>query len=266
MLDVENLLSELPKQQQQRDKSDWRTIQWDTISSPTTPSFPPESFTLAKRQDLRPTPCGNLPSPVEQVLIRNRLVYIKRDDLLRLKGSNVSGNKARKMYALNEISAEDFPECVVSYGGPQSNAMVALAAIVHSKNAELGTIPSFDIVEAPMVDEIGQLDGSEDDVKSDRRGMAVADADFARGESTSRPASNVRRRRFVYYTKTLPRFLRNQPNGNLFRAQTLGMEIVELSHDEYSRLFGTESGGRPEAHPDLEPPVPGDSLWVSTVV
>lgn len=42
------------------------------------------------------------------------------------------------------------------------------------------------------------------------------------------------RKRFVYYTKKLPRFLRNQPSGNLFRAMSLGTEIMELSPQEYS--------------------------------
>ena len=67
-------------------------------------------------------------------MVRDRILYVKRDDLLRLDRSGVSGNKARKFLALNELDAADFPDVVVSYGGPQSNAMVALAAIVSSKN------------------------------------------------------------------------------------------------------------------------------------
>jgi len=42
------------------------------------------------------------------------------------------------------------------------------------------------------------------------------------------------RKRFVYYTKKLPRFLRKSPSGNLFRATSLGTEMVELSHEEYN--------------------------------
>ena len=48
-------------------------------------------------------------------------------------------------------------------------------------------------------------------------------------------------RRFVYFTKNLPRFLRKQPSGNLFRAQILGMELIELSNNEYNDLFGGDS-------------------------
>ena len=149
------------------------------------------------------------PSPVDVHLIKERVVYIKRDDKLRLVGSQTSGNKARKMLALNGLSTAEFPNCVVSYGGPQSNAMVALAAVVRYKNEESGS-----------------------------------------------------RKKFVYYTKSLPRFLKTQPSGNLFRAMSLGMELKELSSDDYNQLFGGDWGGNVEAPPNLDPPEPGNSLWV----
>jgi len=71
-----------------------------------------------------------------------------------------------------------------------------------------------------------------------------------------------RTKRFVYYTKKLPRYLRKQPSGNLLRALSLGMEIVELSHDKYKELFGGDSGGTSTPPPSLEPPVPGKSVWI----
>jgi 1-aminocyclopropane-1-carboxylate deaminase len=156
------------------------------------------------------------PSPVDVIMVRDRLVYLKRDDQLRLPGSQVSGNKARKMLALNELTKEDFPTCLVSYGGPQSNAMLALAAIVRFQN--------------------------------EKSGLGTGDPD---------------RKRFVYYAKKLPRFLRNQPNGNLFRALSLGMELVEVSAEEYNDLFGGDWGGQSEAPKSLQAPVPRDSVWVS---
>lgn len=141
-------------------------------------------------------------SPVEVLTVRGRIIHVKHDDQLRLSGSGISGNKARKMYTLNEISASDFPQSLVSYGGPQSNSMLALAAIVNYKNREL-------LAENIM--------------------------------STTTKKSTTRGRepplRFVYYTKKLPRFLRNQPNGNLYRALSLGMELKELTHEEYNNLF-----------------------------
>jgi hypothetical protein len=155
------------------------------------------------------------PSPVDVVMVRDRLVYLKRDDQLRLPGSQISGNKARKMLALNDLEKEDFPTCLVSYGGPQSNAMLALAAIVRFQNEKAGL-------------------GTDD----------------------------PHRKRFVYYAKKLPRFLRNQPNGNLYRALSLGMELVEVSAEEYKDLFGGDFGGKSEAPKSLQAPVRSDSVWV----
>lgn len=172
------------------------------------------------------------PSPVEEKLIQGRRVFIKRDDLLRLHGSQISGNKARKMLAMNEIPTHDFPGCLVSYGGPQSNSMLALAALVNYKNREA------EVKENPSVEDASS---------------------FGIGNDMS---SQNRTKRFVYYTKKLPRFLRNQPSGNLYRAKTLGMEIKELSQQEYGDLFGGDYGGSPTPPLGLSPPVVGDSLWV----
>ena len=154
-----------------------------------------------------------LPSPIEAILVDSKRILIKRDDLLRLERSNVNGNKARKVLALSEmLTDEEFPEAVVSYGGPQSNAMLAIAAVVASKNEKM------DI-----------NDGS--------------------------------RKRFIYYTKKLPRYLRKQPNGNLLRAQSLGMELIELPNDRYQELFGGSNGGPVVPPVDLEPPEQ-DSIWI----
>ena len=76
-------------------------------------------------------------------------------------------------------------------------------------------------------------------------------------------STNMPKKQFIYYTKTMPRYLRKYPNGNLLRSLALGMEIRTLSHGEYSRLFGGLHGGSAMAPADLEPPLPGRSLWVS---
>jgi 1-aminocyclopropane-1-carboxylate deaminase/D-cysteine desulfhydrase-like pyridoxal-dependent ACC family enzyme len=232
MKDVDRLLSDLYKPSSTPDTGWGSVINWEqAVSSTTSTVSTADSFKFASYDYLRPS-C-TLPSPVEKTLVKDRIVYVKRDDLLRLLGSGVSGNKARKMYALNELLPRNFPACVVSYGGPQSNAMLALAAIVHSKN-----IAPEKKAEEPET-------RSNDDE-----------------QLPTRTSNDLTRKRFVYYTKTLPRFLRNQPNGNLFRAQALGMELVELTHGEYNDFFGSESGGRPEPPVGLSPPVPGHSLWV----
>ena len=161
-------------------------------------------------------------SPIERLLVRDRLVYVKRDDALHLPGSNVCGNKGRKFLSLNGIPSSDFPDAIVSYGGPQSNAMVALAAIVNSKNNNAASSSS----------------------------------------SVDANATAKKKKRFVYYTKTMPRYLRKNPNGNLLRATALGMEMRTLSHDGYADLFGGLHGGSALAPADLDPPIPGRSLWI----
>jgi 1-aminocyclopropane-1-carboxylate deaminase/D-cysteine desulfhydrase-like pyridoxal-dependent ACC family enzyme len=172
-----------------------------------------------------------------RILGGGRTVYIQRDDLLKISPSGISGNKARKMWALDRIPAQNFPSCIVSYGGPQSNSMLALAAIVNAKNRQLA-------------EEMQQ--------QSDMQ----TDPQLATQQQQQQQYSQSPMIRFVYYTKTLPRFLRNQPSGNLFRATSLGMELRELSHDEYSNLFEdhVDSEGKPPVA--LQPPPYPDSLWV----
>ena len=200
------------------------------------------------------------PSSVERVLIRDRLVFLKRDDCLHLPGSNISGNKARKFLSLNNLPAEQFPDAIVSYGGPQSNAMVALAAIVSSKNAELrddrGSSGGEQIMEPPDI--FWELDALDDEIQ-ERDSSNIGSSKTA---TTNDKTADEPQKRFIYYTKPLPRYLRKNPNGNLLRALALGMEIRTVSHDEYSRLFGGLHGGSSLAPADLDPPVPGKSLWM----
>jgi 1-aminocyclopropane-1-carboxylate deaminase/D-cysteine desulfhydrase-like pyridoxal-dependent ACC family enzyme len=186
-------------------------------------------------------------SPVELAIVRGRLVHVKRDDQLRLPGSQISGNKARKMWSLNALPYDNFPDVVVSYGGPQSNAMLALAAVVHFQNSNRNII---------------------DRHKSSSRSSSRRPND---DDNSNGSAENEHKKRFVYYTKKLPHFLRKQPRGNLFRAQSLGMELVELSAQEYNDLFGGDWGGNAgeEAPPiGLDPPLPLDNnsnkkaLWI----
>ena len=215
-----------------------------------------------------------LPSPIETVMINDRRVYVKRDDLLRLHGSNASGNKARKMLVLGEmIPVEDFPDAVVSYGGPQSNAMLALAAICAAKNFEL--LSNEQQEEEDDIDGLNELlaDGDSFSTGGDYSAVDVSLRERDRsaeaqhvmersGESSSSTRISEAKKQFIYYTKKLPRYLRNQPNGNLLRAKSLGMELVELSHSKYQELFGGPNGGPGEPPAELEPPVPGNSIWV----
>jgi len=215
-----------------------------------------------------------LPSPIETVMVNDRRVYVKRDDLLRLHGSNASGNKARKMLVLGEmIPAEDFPDVVVSYGGPQSNAMLALAAICAAKNSEL--LSNEQQQDEDDKDGLSELLADSENFSNDDDDYSIDGTTFKESEKSAQVRLQVMerpdeislrtpepRKRFIYYTKKLPRYLRNQPNGNLLRAKTLGMELVELSHAKYQELFGGPNGGPAEPPAELEPPIPGNSIWV----
>jgi len=259
------------------------------------------------------------PSPVEVQTIRGRTVHVKHDDQLRLGGSGISGNKARKMWTLNELPAGEFPACLVSYGGPQSNSMLALAAIANSKNRELNetleqeqeraaeqapvsskksTLPTTtnddddddddDAVDSkpknpPTTVEMLRDDDDykdKDDDNYNDNGAATASSTYANNDdvddddddSKPKPNNNTEQLpiRFVYYAKKLPRFLRKQPNGNLFRALSLGMELVELSHQEYKQLFEHREDDDDRDHARTSCPPKGlrdlapgpDSLWV----
>ena len=84
------------------------------------------------------TSMGLLISPVTKHLIRNRIVYLKRDDLNTYQG--ISGNKVRKLWHLIErIQKKSCPQSIVSFGGYQSNAMLALSQLAHHSRQSFGT-------------------------------------------------------------------------------------------------------------------------------
>ena len=64
-------------------------------------------------------------SPIEKKEFYNRIIYIKRDDLL---SKEFSGNKARKFHYFLE---NEFPDIkrVISYGSSQSNAMCSISVL-----------------------------------------------------------------------------------------------------------------------------------------
>jgi hypothetical protein len=252
-----------PQQQQQQplQNSEWRTIDWNARSKEND-KLVVEPIGCSVEESLSKVVLYSRRSPVEQRTIQGRTVYFKRDDLLRLSGSQISGNKARKMLSLNGIPVDHFPRCLVSYGGPQSNAMLALAAICNFKNRQaLGittatTTMDKDDSEIDYTEESSLLLSEAEDNYDDDD---IDDDDSLPNHPSPRP---VVQKRFIYYTKKLPRFLRNQPSGNLYRAKTLGMELVELNPQDYNDWFGGDSGGSPEPPMGLKAPVAGDSVWV----
>lgn len=73
-----------------------------------------------------------LPSRVDRVQLREREFYVKRDDLI---DSCLSGNKYRKLYTLVQTPSSNYTK-VISYGGTQSNAMLAIACLCYAKGWE----------------------------------------------------------------------------------------------------------------------------------
>lgn len=113
-----------------------------------------------------------LPSRIDTVQFRGRTFYIKRDDLI---DTCLSGNKYRKLYTLIQTPSDTYKQ-IISYGGGQSNAMLAIACLCHSKGWE-----------------------------------------------------------FHYYTKDLPKVLKEAPEGNLELAIKEGMIVHEVPHESFQQ-------------------------------
>ncbi len=69
-------------------------------------------------------------SPLSKIFLEGREFFVKRDDLI---DPYLAGNKYRKFYTLLNTPNEHY-NTLISYGGTQSNAMLALAAMCQKKN------------------------------------------------------------------------------------------------------------------------------------
>jgi len=68
-------------------------------------------------------------SPLSKIILDGREFLVKRDDLI---DPYLAGNKYRKLYTLLQTPKETF-HTIISYGGTQSNAMLAIAAMCRQK-------------------------------------------------------------------------------------------------------------------------------------
>ncbi len=109
-------------------------------------------------------------SPISKITLEGREFLIKRDDLI---DPYLAGNKYRKLYTLLKTPKEQLTK-IISYGGTQSNAMLAIAAMCKKKEWE-----------------------------------------------------------FLYYTKPLSGFLKEQKRGNYADALVLGMQHIEIEEELY---------------------------------
>lgn len=71
-------------------------------------------------------------SPISKITLEGREFLVKRDDLF---DRYLSGNKYRKLHTLLNTPKEKL-QTIISYGGTQSNAMLAIAAMCKSKGWE----------------------------------------------------------------------------------------------------------------------------------
>lgn len=71
-------------------------------------------------------------SPISKIILEGREFLVKRDDLIE---PHLAGNKYRKLYTLLNTSNHTFNK-IISYGGTQSNAMLAIAAMCKRKGWE----------------------------------------------------------------------------------------------------------------------------------
>ena len=72
------------------------------------------------------------PSPISEINLDGRDFLVKRDDLI---DPYLAGNKYRKLYAILQTPSKNL-NSVISYGGTQSNAMLAIAAMCKEKGWE----------------------------------------------------------------------------------------------------------------------------------
>jgi len=71
-------------------------------------------------------------SVISKISLEGREFFIKRDDLI---DPHLAGNKYRKLYTLVQTPKEKLDK-LISYGGTQSNAMLAIAALANKKGWE----------------------------------------------------------------------------------------------------------------------------------
>ena len=68
-------------------------------------------------------------SPLEKIFYKDKIFYIKRDDLL---SKDFSGNKGRKFYYFLSKNLSNY-DTIISYGSNQSNAMYSLSVLAKIK-------------------------------------------------------------------------------------------------------------------------------------
>ena len=115
-------------------------------------------------------------TPISKFTLEGREFLVKRDDLV---DPFLAGNKFRKLHSLLESPKEKFNK-IISYGGTQSNAMLAIASMCKQKGWD-----------------------------------------------------------FYYYSKPISATQEDEAKGNYYFALELGMNHIQLAHDEYKEFIRT---------------------------
>ena len=115
-------------------------------------------------------------SIISKIILEDREFLVKRDDLF---DPYLAGNKYRKLHTLLQTPKQNLKK-IISYGGTQSNAMLAISAMCREKGWE-----------------------------------------------------------FIYYTKPLNQTMKEQKNGNFFRALELGMHHREIELELYKEFISS---------------------------
>ena len=115
-------------------------------------------------------------TPISKFTLEGREFLVKRDDLV---DPYLAGNKFRKLHTLLKTPKDKYNK-IISYGGTQSNAMLAIAAMCKQKDWE-----------------------------------------------------------FYYYSKPISQTQEEANTGNLYLSKQLGMNHIQIPHDEYREFISS---------------------------
>lgn len=129
-------------------------------------------------------PLPELPTPLSEINFRNRKIFVKRDDTLNFHG--VRGSKLRKLHHMLVDRDIDNNDCVISYGGGQSNAMLALANLCKYRNKP------FIYITRPIPKHLFSTDGNFKDALNANMHHVQLDIDLFRQYFTDLPPDSIR--------------------------------------------------------------------------
>ena len=164
-----------------------------------------------------------LPSSISKISLDGRTFYVKRDDLI---DPFLAGNKFRKLYSLLQTSKEKYTK-IISYGGTQSNAMLAIASLCKSKGWNFEYYSKL-MSKAPKEQNFGNL------YESIKLGMKHIEV---------RPERYRDKIDFLQFNTDEKTFLIDQGGANILAKEGLEVLAQELRNSELNiKSIATPSG------------------------